>query len=51
MTLKELTQALEDIGYPVFYSHPIVDDNNPAPDLPYITYLFAYSNDITRSCQ
>lgn len=45
MTLEELTQALEDIGYPVFYSHPIVDDNNPAPDLPYITYLFAYSND------
>jgi len=41
MTQAELFQALKAIGYPVAYSH---FDNPPAP--PYITYLFAYSNDL-----
>lgn len=46
MTLQELNQALREIGYPVFYSHPTVNDHNPPPTPPYLTYLFAYSNDL-----
>src|SRR5690625_84723 len=46
MTLQELNLALREIGYPVYYSHPTVNDNSPPPVPPYITYLFAYSNDL-----
>jgi len=46
MTLEGLYQSLKEIGYPVFYSHPTVNDHNPPPTPPYLTYLFSYSNDI-----
>jgi len=46
MTLEGLYQSLKAIGYPVFYSHPTVNDHNPPPTPPYLTYLFSYSNDI-----
>src|SRR5690625_7530558 len=46
MTLEGLYQSLKEIGYPVFYSHPTVNDHNPPPTPPYLTYLFSYSNNI-----
>jgi hypothetical protein len=39
MTLVELKQLLDTVGYPVAYSH----FNNP-PNPPYIVYLEAYSS-------
>lgn len=46
MTQAELFQALKAIGYPVAYSHFEDTPQNPAPPPPFITYQFAYSNDM-----
>lgn len=46
MTQTELFQALKAIGYPVAYSHFEGTPQNPAPPPPFITYQFAYSNDL-----
>lgn len=39
MTLIEFVTKLRSIGYPVAFSHFNVDGDNPAPTLPFITYL------------
>lgn len=39
MTLVELKQILDRTGYPVAYYQFNVDENNPAPTLPFIVYL------------
>ena len=46
MTQSELYTILKATGYPVAYSHFIVNEKNPAPKLPYITYLSAYSSNL-----
>lgn len=46
MTQAELYQALKAIGYPVAYSH---FKDTPSP--PFITYQFAYSNDMMADNQ
>lgn len=51
MTQAELFQALKAIGYPVAYSQFRVDDDNPPPAPPYLTYLFAYDDDIMADNQ
>lgn len=44
MTLVELKQILEQTGYPVAYYQFHVDENNPAPETPFIVYLVDYSD-------
>lgn len=44
--MQELYNALKAIGYPVAYSHFEGTPQNPAPPPPFITYQFAYSNDM-----
>lgn len=44
MTLAELKSILNATGYPVAYSH--FTESNPAPSIPYITYLVAYSSNL-----
>lgn len=39
MKLTELVSLLRATGYPVAFSHFKVDSNNPAPSLPFVTYL------------
>lgn len=51
MTQAELFQALKAIGYPVAYSHFEDTPQNPAPAPPFITYQFAYSNDLMADNQ
>lgn len=46
MTIIELVGILKETGYPVFYSHFNVSDNNPAPDPPFMTYIFSYSSNM-----
>jgi hypothetical protein len=46
MTQPELFQALKSLGMPVAYSHFEDTQQNPAPTPPFITYQFAYSNDM-----
>jgi len=43
MTITKLVSILKETEYPVFYSHFNVTDSNPAPEPPYITYIFAGS--------
>lgn len=38
MTLTELVAMLRSTGYPVAHSHFHVDENNPPPNPPFITY-------------
>lgn len=46
MTQSELYTILKATGYPVAYSHFIVNEKNPPPEPPYITYLSAYSSNL-----
>lgn len=44
MTALELVNILKATGYPVAYSHFIGDENNPAPDPPFICYVLPETN-------
>lgn len=44
MIITELVEILKQTGYPVFYSHFNVTDENPAPDPPFMTYIYTYSS-------
>jgi len=44
MTLTELAQELEYLGYPVAYSHFVNTEKNPAPAPPFICYLVTDSD-------
>jgi len=46
MTQPELFRALKSLGMPVAYSHFEGTPTNPVPPPPFITYQFAYSNDM-----
>jgi len=46
MILNDIYTILKATGYPVAYSHFIVNEKNPAPKPPYITYLSAYSSNL-----
>ena len=47
MTQEGLYQLLESTGLPVVYRAWPIDG---APELPYICYLAAYSNNISADC-
>lgn len=42
----DLFQALKSLGLPVAYGEFVSTPKNPAPPPPFITYQFAYSNDM-----
>lgn len=44
MTQAELYNLLKSTNLPVYYHHFTVKPNQPAPNPPYIIYLFTYSN-------
>lgn len=43
MTLVEFRRVLDEIGYPVTYSHFTPTKENPMPSLPYIVYLESFT--------
>ncbi|NOW08052.1 hypothetical protein [Clostridium beijerinckii] len=43
MIINELVEILNETGYPVFYSHFNVTDDNPAPEPPFMTYIYGPS--------
>jgi len=51
MTQEELCAQLKIIGYPVAYYRFVVDEKNPPPVPPYITYLRAFDNNISSDFQ
>ncbi|ADL52145.1 hypothetical protein [Clostridium cellulovorans] len=46
MTQEDLYKNLKSFNFPVAYDHFIVDDDNPPPSLPFITYRFIEDNDL-----
>ena len=47
MTQAELETALKTTGYPVAYHDFKVNDNNPPPTPPFITYLRSFDTNIS----
>lgn len=47
MTLLEFVQLLRSTGFPVAYSHFEDDENNPAPDPPFICYVLPETANFT----
>lgn len=46
MKITDLINILKATGFPIFYSHFNVTDDNPAPEPPYMTYIFSYSSNM-----
>jgi len=46
MKIADLLNILKATGFPLFYSHFNVTDDNPPPEPPYMTYIFSYSSNM-----
>ena len=46
MKITDLINILKATGFPIFYSHFNVTDDDPAPEPPYMTYIFSYSSNM-----
>lgn len=51
MNLAELKKLLDQVGYPVAYSHFIATSTKPVPEPPYITFLETYSTNFKADNQ